>query len=167
MESKAASNFLSSVCCDDSLFHGIDLPLLPPSIRDFTDFTWKSTDQDTSDCLKIFTNTLVFSRKLSEELGSKLTMFCPSRTAFDGFNQEDFGRMISDTWRRHATEFLMNMFTIGYHSRAELLSRAPGTIEMLNGAVYDLRRTGDAVRIKNGPNEQARSYFGDLIATDG
>lgn len=167
MESKAASNFLSSVCCDDSLFHGIDLPLLPPSIRDFTDFTWKSTDQDTSDCLKIFTNTLVFSRQLAEEMGTKLTMFCPSRQAFATFNQDDFGRMLSDTWRRHATEFLMNMITEGYHTRAELVAKAPTTIEMLNGAVYDLRRTGDAVRIKNGVNEQARSWFGDLIATDG
>lgn len=61
----------------------------------------------------------------------------------------------------------MNMITEGYHTRAELVAKAPTTIEMLNGAVYDLRRTGDAVRIKNGVNEQARSWFGDLIATDG
>lgn len=143
------------------------MPLKPPSIRDFTDFTWVSTDQDTSDCFKIFTNSLVDSRKLSEELGHKLTMFCPSRTAFSKFNQEDFGRLVEPEWRRHCTEFLMNMILAGYHTRAELIAKAPGTIEFMNGAVYDLRRTGDAVRIKNGANEQARSYFGDLLATDG
>eukprot|EP00980_Cylindrotheca_fusiformis_P012195 scaffold2962_cov126-Cylindrotheca_fusiformis.AAC.11 len=149
------------------LYHAIDMPLLPPSIRDFTDFTWKSTDQNTADCFKIFTNSLVFSRALSEQMGTKLTMFCPSREAFSQFNKEDFKRLTEPMWRRHCTEFLMNMITEGYHTRAQLVSKAPSTIEMLNGAVYDLRRTGDAVRIKNGPQEQARSYFGDLIATDG
>mmetsp|Transcript_45248 Transcript_45248/g.109518 ORF Transcript_45248/g.109518 Transcript_45248/m.109518 type:complete len:696 (-) Transcript_45248:3399-5486(-) len=149
------------------LWHGIDLPLKPPSIRDFTDFTWKSTDQDTSDCMKVFINSLVDSRRLGEEMGVKLTMFCPSGAAFKQFNNEDYQRLLEPEWRRHCTEFLMNMITEGYHTRAELVSKAPSTITFLNGATYDLRRTGDAVRIKNGPGEQARSYFGDLIATDG
>jgi len=149
------------------LWHAIDMPLKPPSIRDFTDFSWVSTSHDTSDCMKLFTNTLVYSRVLAEEMGTKLTMFCPSGEAFKSFNNQDFQRLLEPEWRRHCVEFLMNMITEGYHSRAELVSRAPSTITMLNGATYDLRRTADAVRIKNGPGEQARSYFGDLIATDG
>ena len=149
------------------IFHAIHLPLEPPSIRHFTDFTWVSTTHDTSDCIKLFVNTLNFSRRISDRLGTKLTMFCPSRTAFDSFNREDWGRLLEPMWIRHAEEFLFNMITEGAHTRAELIAKAPSTIKMLNGAVYDLRRTGDAVRIKNGPNDQSRSWFGDLIATDG
>lgn len=149
------------------LWHAIDMPLKPPSIRDFTEFTWKSTDQDTTDCMKVFINSLVDSRRLSEEMGTKLTMFCPSGAAFKHFNNEDYQRLLEPEWRRHCTEFLMNMITEGMHTRAEFVAKAPSTITFLNGATYDLRRTGDAVRIKNGAEEQARSYFGDLIATDG
>jgi len=149
------------------LWHAIDMPLLPPSIRDFTDFTWKSTDQDTSDCMKVFTNSLVESRALAEQYGTKLTMFCPSGAAFKQFNNEDYQRLLEPIWRRHCTEFLLNMITEGYHTRAELVTKAPSTITFLNGATYDLRRTGELVRIKNGPGEQARSRFGDIIATDG
>jgi len=149
------------------LFHVIDMPLKPPSIRHFTDLTWKSTDQDTSDCMKFFTNTNTYSMQLSMERGEKLTMFCPTREAFSAFNNLDFGRLLEPMWIRHAKEFLLNMISIGKHSRAELVARAPSTITFLNNKTYDLRRTGDAPRIKNGINEQARSWFGDLIATDG
>jgi uncharacterized surface protein with fasciclin (FAS1) repeats len=143
------------------------MPLKPPSIRDFTDFTWKSTGQDTGDCMKFFTNTNTYTTLLSETEGDKLTMFCPTREAFASFNNLDFGRLLEPMWIRHATEFLLNMITSGRHTRAELIAKAPSTITMLNGKTYDLRRTGDAPRIKNGPNEQARAWFGDLIATDG
>lgn len=143
------------------------MPLEPPSIRHFTDFTWRSTDWDTSDCVKLFINTLTHSDRIAEELGTKLTMFCPSREAFASFNQNDWGRLLEPIWIRHAKEFLLNMITEGAHTRAELIAKAPSTITMLNGKTYDLRRTGDAVRIKNTAREQARSYVGDLLATDG
>ena len=51
-------------------------------------------------------------------------------------------------------------------TRAELAAMAPTHITMLNGATYELRKSGDKPRIKNG-NEEGRSEFGDLIALDG
>lgn len=51
-------------------------------------------------------------------------------------------------------------------TRSELAAMAPGQITMLNGATYELRKSGDKPRIKNG-NEEGRSEFGDLIALDG
>lgn len=51
-------------------------------------------------------------------------------------------------------------------TREELVAMAPAHITMLNGATYQLRKSGENVRIKNG-NEEGRSQFGDLIALDG
>ena len=42
-----------------------------------------------------------------------------------------------------------------------------GTITLLNGATYEMRKNGDFPRIRNGPTEQAKAHFGDLIALDG
>ena len=98
---------------------------------------------------------------------SSLTFFCPSREAFTLFNNEDFQRLLEPIWVRHATEFLMNMFTTPAMTRAELVSKAPTMITMLNGRQYELKRSGDRPRIKNTEAEQGRSDFGDLIALDG
>jgi Fasciclin domain len=51
-------------------------------------------------------------------------------------------------------------------TREEIAAKAPSHITMLNGATYQLRRSGDRPRIKNG-DEEGRSDFGDLIALDG
>ena len=42
-----------------------------------------------------------------------------------------------------------------------------GTITLLNGATYEMRKNGDFPRIRNGPTEQAKAAFGDLVALDG
>lgn len=94
-------------------------------------------------------------------------MFCPSREAFGLFNNEDFNRLLEPKWQRHATEFLLNHITAGAKTREELVAEAPGFITMLNGATYELRRSGDRPRIKNTKFEQARSEYGDIAALDG
>lgn len=98
---------------------------------------------------------------------TSLTMFCPSREAFEVFNNEDFNRLLEPKWERHATEFLLNHITAGARTREELVAEAPGFITMLNGATYELRRSGDRPRIKNTKFEQGRSEYGDIIALDG
>jgi uncharacterized surface protein with fasciclin (FAS1) repeats len=98
---------------------------------------------------------------------STLTMFCPTREAFTKFNNEDFNRLLEPVWVRHATEFLLNHLTMPAQTRAELVAKAPDMITMLNGAQYELKRSGDLPRIKNSKDEQARSEFGDIIALDG
>lgn len=97
---------------------------------------------------------------------STLTLFCPTREAFALFNNEDFNRLLEPIWYRHACEFLFNHLSTPAMTRAELVAKAPTNITMLNGAMYDLRKSGDQPRLKNG-NEEARSEFGDLIALDG
>jgi uncharacterized surface protein with fasciclin (FAS1) repeats len=94
-------------------------------------------------------------------------MFCPTREAFGLFNNEDFQRLLEPVWVRHATEFLLNYFTAPALTREELLNRAPTMITMLNGQEYELKKSGDKVRIKNTDFEQARTVFGDIIALDG
>lgn len=97
---------------------------------------------------------------------SSLTTFCPTRDAFAFFNNEDFNRLLEPIWYRHACEFLFNHITVPAMTRAELVAMSPTEITMLNGATYELRKSGDRPRLKNG-NEEARSEFGDLIALDG
>jgi len=145
----------------------MDLPLFPPFISDFTDFTAISTTWDTSDCYRFFRQTLLSSQDISKMFNSTLTMFCPTHTAFTSFNRDDFNRLLEPTWVRHATEFLLNMFTKPALTQAELLARSPSMITMLNGQSYELKRSGDIPRIKNTAREQARVSFGDLIAMDG
>ena len=94
-------------------------------------------------------------------------MFCPTREAFALFNNEDFNRLLEPIWVRHATEFLLNHMTMPALTRAQLVEQAPTMITMLNGAQYELKRSGDLPRIKNSKDEQARSEFGDIIALDG
>ncbi len=145
----------------------MDLPVYPPFISDFTEFTAVSTTWDTGDCFRFFRQTLLSSEEISIEANSSLTMFCPTREAFAAFNNEDFNRLLEPVWVRHATEFLLNHITTPALTREDLVNRAPTMITMLNGAEYELKRSGDLPRIKNSKNEQARSQFGDLIALDG
>mmetsp|Transcript_11766 Transcript_11766/g.27542 ORF Transcript_11766/g.27542 Transcript_11766/m.27542 type:complete len:702 (+) Transcript_11766:199-2304(+) len=151
---------------EHGIFHVLNYPLFPPYITDFAFFTPISTNIDTSDCYRFFAQCQLTSEDISEMFNSTLTLFCPTRDAFTFFNNEDFNRLLSPDWYRHACEFLFNHLTLGDHTRAELVRQAPRRIEMLNGAVYNLRKTGDRPRIQNG-NEEGRSNFGDLIALDG
>jgi len=150
----------------NGIFHGLNYPLFPPYITDFAFFSPISTDIDTSDCYRFFTQCQLSSDVISEMFNSTLTAFCPTRLAFAEFNNEDFNRLLSPDWYRHACEFLFNHMTLGDHTRNELVHQAPRRITMLNGQTYNLRKTGDRPRIQNG-NEEGRSEFGDLIALDG
>lgn len=154
----------SSTIC--RIFHGLDYPLFPPSITDFAFFTPISTDVDTSDCYRFFAQCQLHSDDIAEIFNTTLTVFCPTRQAFANFNNEDFNRLLSPDWYRHACEFLFNHITAGDFTRNELVHQAPRRITMLNGQTYNLRKTGDRPRIQNG-NEEGRSNFGDLIALDG
>jgi len=145
----------------------MDLPVYPPFITDFTEFTAFSTSFDTSDCFRFFKQTMLSSAEISKEFNSSLTMFCPTRQAFGVFNNEDFQRLLEPIWVRHATEFVLNHFTMPALNRTQLLARAPTKIKMLNGHEYELKRSGDRVRIKNTDTEQARTEFGDIVALDG
>jgi uncharacterized surface protein with fasciclin (FAS1) repeats len=145
----------------------MDLPVYPPFISDFTQFTAWSTSYDTSDCYRFFRLALLSSEEISQMFNTSLTMFCPTRQAFAEFNNEDFARLLEPQWKRHGTEFLLNHISSPALKREDLLALAPSTITMLNGEEYELKRSGDAVRIKNTENEQARTEFGDLIALDG
>eukprot|EP00934_Nitzschia_sp_Nitz4_P007459 Nitzschia sp. Nitz4//scaffold230_size58257//28259//30405//NITZ4_006482-RA/size58257-augustus-gene-0.4-mRNA-1//1//CDS//3329543253//7449//frame0 len=151
----------------NGIFHVMDLPIYPPFISDFTDLMYVSTTWDTSDCNRFWAQTLLTSEEVSKMFNSTLTMFCPTREAFAEFNNEAFQRLLEPKWYRHSAEFLFNMISTPALTRAELLERAPSTITMLNGLTYDLRKTGDLPRIKNGVSEQAKSHFGDIIALDG
>jgi len=150
----------------NGIFHGLDYPLFPPYITDFAFFSPISTNVDTSDCYRFFTQCQLSTDVISEMFNSTLTAFCPTRQAFANFNNEDFNRLLSPDWYRHACEFLFNHMTLGDYTRNELVHQAPRRITMLNGQTYNLRKTGDRPRIQNG-NEEARSEFGDLIALDG
>lgn len=145
----------------------MDLPVFPPFISDFTEFTHVSTSWDTSDCHRFFRQALISTEEISQMFNTSLTMFCPTREAFARFNNEDFQRLLEPIWDRHATEFLLNHITSPALTREELIARAPSMIKMLNGHEYELKRSGDAVRIKNTQTEQARTEFGDIIALDG
>ncbi|OEU13670.1 hypothetical protein FRACYDRAFT_269903, partial [Fragilariopsis cylindrus CCMP1102] len=136
---------------NNGIFHGLEYPLFPPYITDFAFFTPKSTNIDTSDCFRIFSQCRLTSEDIAELFDTKLTVFCPTREAFTLFNYEDFNRLLSPDWYRHACEFLFNHITEGALTRAELASQAPRRIKMLNGAVYNLRKSGDdRPRIQNG-----------------
>lgn len=150
----------------NGIFHGLNYPLFPPYITDFAFFSPISTDVDTSDCYRFFTQCQLSSDVISEMFNSTLTAFCPTRLAFAAFNNEDFNRLLSPDWYRHACEFLFNHIILNDYTRNELVHQAPRRITMLNGQTYNLRKTGDRPRIQNG-NEEARSEFGDLIALDG
>jgi len=150
----------------NGIFHGVEYPLFPPYITDFAFFTPKSTDIDTSDCFRFFTQCQLGSEDIAEIFDTRLTVFCPTRAAFADWNNEDFNRLLSPDWYRHACEFLLNHITAGDFTRNELVHQSPRQITMLNGQVYNLRKTGDRPRIQNG-SEEGRSDFGDLIALDG
>jgi uncharacterized surface protein with fasciclin (FAS1) repeats len=135
-------------------------------ITDFAFFTAISTDHDTSDCFRLFRQCILSSEDIAELYNSSLTTFCPTREAFSYFNNEDFQRLLEPVWYRHSCELLFNHITTPALTREELIAMAPAQITMLNGATYQLRKSGENIRIKNG-NEEARSQFGDLIALDG
>ena len=145
----------------------MNFPLFPPFISDFTRFTPLSTTYDTSDYNRLFIATLLSSEDIALMFNTTLTVFAPDRQAFATFNNEDYGRLLEPIWVRHATEFLMNHISSPARTREELVASAPGYITMLNGATYELRKSAQVPRIKNGPQEQARVYFGDIIALDG
>lgn len=151
---------------DNGIFHVLDYPLFPPYITDFAFLTPISTDVDTSDCFRLWKQCNLGSEVIAEVYGSNLTHFCPTREAFSFFNYEDYNRLLSPDWERHACEFLFNHIELGGKTRAELVAEVPRHITMLNGATYNLRKSGDRPRIQNG-NEEGRSNFGDLIALDG
>jgi uncharacterized surface protein with fasciclin (FAS1) repeats len=144
----------------------MDYPLFPPMITDFAFFTAISTDHDTSDCFRLFRQCILSSEDIAAQYNTSLTTFCPTREAFAYFNNEDFQRLLEPVWYRHACEFLFNHITTPALTREELAAMAPAQVTMLNGATYQLRKSGENVRIKNG-NEEGRSQFGDLIALDG
>jgi uncharacterized surface protein with fasciclin (FAS1) repeats len=148
------------------IFHVLDFPLFPPFITDFAFFTPISTNIDTSDCYRFFRQCLLNSEDIAALFNTTLTVLCPTREAFAFFNNEDFNRLLEPIWYRHACEFLMNHMTSPSMTRAEMAALAPSHITMLNGATYQLRKSGDRPRIKNG-DEEGRSNFGDLIALDG
>ena len=144
----------------------MDFPLFPPMITDFAFFTPLSTTHDTSDCFRLFRQCILSSEDIAGLFNTSLTVMCPTREAFEFFNNEDFQRLLEPIWYRHACEFLFNHITTPAMTRQELASQAPGVINMLNGAKYQLRKSGEDPRIKNG-QEEGRSEFGDLIALDG
>jgi hypothetical protein len=148
------------------IYHVLDDPLSPPFISDFTYFTSITTSWDTKDCHRFFAQTVLSSEDIALMFNTTLTFFCPTVEAFTFFTNEDFQRLLEPIWVRHATEFLLNHFSSPAMTRNELVNMAPGSITMLNGATYELRKSGTRPRIKNG-NEQGRSEFGDLIAVDG
>lgn len=150
----------------NGIFHGLDYPLFPPYITDFSFFTPISTDVDTSDCFRFFAQCQLSSEDIADIFNTTLTVFCPTRQAFASFNNEDFNRLLSPDWYRHACEFLLNHITAGDFTRNELVHQAPRRITMLNGQTYNLRKSGDRPRIQNG-GEEGKSEFGDLIALDG
>jgi uncharacterized surface protein with fasciclin (FAS1) repeats len=150
-----------------SLFHGMDFPLFPPYCSDFLFFSPISTDIDTSDYYRFFRQALLSSQDISTIFNTTLSVWAPTREAFTTFNNEDFNRLLEPIWVRHATEFLLNHISPGAKTRQEWVDMAPGTITMLNGATYEMRKSGSDPRIRNGPTEQGRSYFGDLVALDG
>jgi uncharacterized surface protein with fasciclin (FAS1) repeats len=145
----------------------MDYPLFPPYCSDFLFFTPKSTDVDTSDYYRFFSQALLTSQDIATMFNTTLTVWAPTREAFSKFNNEDFNRLLEPIWLRHSTEFLLNHISAGAKSREAWVAEAPGTITMLNGATYEMRKSGPNPRIRNGPTEQARSYFGDLVALDG
>jgi uncharacterized surface protein with fasciclin (FAS1) repeats len=153
-----------SILC--RIFHGLDFPLKPPFASDFAEFTHMSTSYDTSDCFRFFRQTLLSSEDISNMFDTSITLWCPTTEAFAFFNNEDFNRLLEPIWVRHATEFLLNHMSAPAITRNDFVNMAPGFITMLNGATYELRKSGPRPRIKNGP-EQARSDFGDLISVDG
>jgi len=144
----------------------MNLPLYPPFASDFAFLNPISTSWDTSSCFRFFREVLLSSQEISEMFNTTITLFCPTQDAFELFNREDFKRLLEPIWSRHATEFLLNHMSGPAMTRAELVAQAPSHITMLNGATYELRKSGPRPRIKNGIN-QARSEFGDLIAMDG
>ena len=156
----------SALLCQNSIFHIMDFPLFPPMITDFAFFTPISTSHDTSDCFRLFRQCILTSDDIAGLYNTSLTVMCPTREAFSFFNNEDFQRLLEPIWYRHACEFLFNHITTPAMTRQELAAQAPGVITMLNGAKYQLRKSGEDPRIKNG-EEQGRSEFGDLIALDG
>jgi hypothetical protein len=125
-----------------------------------------STSWDTTDCFRFFRQTLLSSEDISNMFNTSITLWCPTTEAFAFFNNEDFNRLLEPIWVRHATEFLLNHMSSPALSRNDLVNMAPGYITMLNGATYELRKSGTRPRIKNG-REQGRSEFGDLISVDG
>ena len=145
----------------------MDMPLTPPMASDFAYFMPISTSHDTTDCFRFFRQTLLSSMDISVMFNSSITLWCPTTEAFAFFNNEDFNRLLEPIWVRHATEFLLNHMSAPAMTRAEAVAQAPSFITMLNGATYELRKSGPRPRIKNGPQEQGRSEFGDLISIDG
>ena len=144
----------------------MNMPLAPPFCSDFCFFTDISTTWKTSDYHRFFIASGLSSEDIAIMFNNTLTVFAPTREAFTYFNNEDFNRLIEPIWVRHATEFLLNHISTPARTLAELAAAAPTKITMLNGAVYDLRKSGPDPRLKNG-DEQAKAVFGDLIALDG
>jgi hypothetical protein len=152
------------------IFHLIDDPLYPPFITDFTYFTTiankGNSSWDTSDCNRFFAQTEWHAEDIALMFNTTLTFFCPTVEAFKFFTNEDYQRLLEPIWFRHSREFLLNHYSSPAMTRNELVNMAPGSITMLNGATYELRKSGTRPRIKNG-QEQGRSEFGDLVAVDG
>ena len=143
------------------------MPLLPPMASDFAEITFQSTSWDTETCHTFFEESGLTSGRIAKMFDlDAVTLWCPTNTAFQFFNNEDRNRLLEPIWIRHATEFLLNHMNEGALSRPDFVAQAPSFITMLNGATYELRKSGPRPRIKT-PREQARSEFGDLISIDG
>jgi len=144
------------------------LPLYPPFASDFADFTHVSTSWDTEVFYSLFREALLSSQEIAQQFNTTLTLFIPTAGAFENFSRLTQQRFLEPIWKRHSLEFLLNHIGKGAQTRTELLAQAPdGTIDMLNGQTYSLRRSGARPRIRVSNNNQARVEFGDIIALDG
>jgi hypothetical protein len=145
----------------------MDAVLKPPFCSTFCFFTGTTTQYDTSDAYRFFVASGMTSEQIAIMFNTTLTVFAPAREAFAEFNNEDYQRLLEPVWVRHATEFLLNHITTPAMTREELVAKAPGTITMLNGITYELKKASTTPKIKNGETEVGQIYFGDLIALDG
>ena len=148
----------------------MDFPLIPPDISYLAQITHLSTTWDTSDCFRLFYQTLS-SQSIASAFDTTLTFFCPTREAFAYFNNEDYERLLYEPiWTRHATELLLNHMHPGAKTQQELVELTESgqdTITMLNGATYELSARFGVPRIQNGILETARVEFGDLVGVEG
>ena len=129
-----------------------------------------STDIDTSIFSSFFERARLSSQDIATMFNTTLSVFAPTREAFSRFNDEDLNRLLEPFWMRHAEEFILGHISAGAKTREEWADMTPGAISMLNGATYELQKSGEDLLIRTGSEsteQGARASFGDLIALDG
>jgi hypothetical protein len=148
----------------------MDYPLFPPFCSDFIFFTAAATDIDTRIFSRFFERrTRLRSQAIATMFNTTLSVWAPTAKAFATLNKEDHNRLLDLLWVRHAEEFILGHISAGAKTREEWAAIAPGAIPMLNGATYELQKSGDdpLIRTDSELTEEARASFGDLIALDG